>query len=68
MFLNKIDYWVKEKGFKKKHLAKKCGVSDQTFSNWCINKTQPDLKQSAALARILGITIDQLVEYKEEES
>lgn len=67
LFLNRIDYWAKERGFKKKHLAKSCEVSDQTFSSWCQNKTQPDLKHSFILARILNVSVDELGELKEEE-
>ncbi|MED3650594.1 helix-turn-helix transcriptional regulator [Heyndrickxia sporothermodurans] len=66
MFQNKIAYWAKEKGVKYKYLAKECGVSVQTFSSWVNNKTQPDLKQSFILVRILGIKIDDLVEEEEE--
>lgn len=62
MFRNKIWYWADKKGIKHKALAKQCGVSQQTFSNWVNNKTQPDLKQSAVLARILGISLDELIE------
>ncbi|MEX3713671.1 helix-turn-helix transcriptional regulator [Cytobacillus horneckiae] len=47
---------------KHKHIANECGVSIQTFSRWVNNKTQPDLKQSAQIARILDIKIDDLVE------
>lgn len=66
MFENKIAYWAEVKGVKHKYLAKECGVSSVTFSSWVNNKRQPDLKQSAQLARILGITVDQLI-YGEEE-
>lgn len=65
MFQNKISYWAELKGMKHKHLAKECGVSVTTFSSWVNNKTQPDLKQSFILARILGITVDQLGELEE---
>jgi transcriptional regulator with XRE-family HTH domain len=66
MFINKIGYWAEVKGVKHKHLAKECGVSIQTFSRWVNNKTQPDLKQSALLARILDISMDELVEEEKE--
>jgi putative transcriptional regulator len=66
MFENRIGYWAEEKGMKHRALAQKCGVSPQTFSNWVRNKTQPDLKQSATLARIFGITIDELIKEEEE--
>jgi transcriptional regulator with XRE-family HTH domain len=65
MFENRISYWAEQRGFKHNYLAKQLQVSPQTFSSWVKNKTQPDLKQSAHLARILGISIDQLI--KEEE-
>jgi putative transcriptional regulator len=67
MFKNRIAYWAEVKGIKHKYLAKECGVSSVTFSSWVNNKRQPDLKQSAHLARILGITLDQLINEEEEE-
>jgi putative transcriptional regulator len=66
MFENKIAYWANQKGFKHKYLAKEIGVSAVTFSSWINNKTQPDLRQSHQLAKIFGISIDDLV--KREES
>jgi len=67
MFRNKIAYWAEQKGIKHSYLAKKCGVSNQTLSRWVTNKTQPDLKHSFVLARILSISVDELGEFKEEE-
>lgn len=61
MFENKIAYWAEKKGLKHKALAKLCGVSPQTFSNWVRNKTQPDLEQSYLLSKVFGILIDDLV-------
>jgi len=62
MFKNKIAYWAELRGVKHKYLAKECGVSIQTFSRWVNNKTQPDLKHSAQLARIFNIKLDELIE------
>lgn len=67
MFSNKIAYWADKKGMKHKYIAKECGVSSVTFSSWVNNKTQPDLKQSAILARIFGITVDELINWGEED-
>jgi transcriptional regulator with XRE-family HTH domain len=67
MFKNKIAYWAEIKGVKHKYLAKECGVSSVTFSSWINNKRQPDLKQSAHLARILGIKVDQLISEENKE-
>jgi transcriptional regulator with XRE-family HTH domain len=66
MFKNKIGYWAEVKGVKHKYLAKECGVSSVTFSSWVNNKRQPDLKQSADLARILNIKLDDLIEEEEK--
>lgn len=67
MFKNRIAYWANEKGMKYKALAKHCGVSAQTFSSWVNNKTQPDLKHSWLLTRMLGISLDELVGDEEEK-
>lgn len=66
MFSNKIAYWADVRGLKHKYLAKECEVSIQTFSRWANNKTQPDLKHAARLARIFNISIDDLVKEEEE--
>lgn len=68
MFSNKIAYWADKKGMKHKYIAKECGVSSVTFSSWVHNKTQPDLKQSAVLARIFGISLDELINWEEEKT
>lgn len=66
MFQNNIDYWIKEKGLKQKYIAGKLNVSYQTVSNWRNNRSQPDLKQSVDLARILDIQIIDLVKEETE--
>ncbi|WP_241736661.1 helix-turn-helix domain-containing protein [Anoxybacillus flavithermus] len=45
---------------------KKMEVSEQTFSNWCRNITQPDLLQAYELARIIGVSMEELIEKEEE--
>lgn len=66
MFENRIDYWIKERGLKQKYIANKLDVSYQTVSNWRNNRSQPDLKQSDMLARILNVTLSDLIEKGEE--
>jgi putative transcriptional regulator len=68
MFKNRIDYWMDKKGIKNKHLAKLCEVSEQTFSSWRQNRTQPDLKSASVIAEALSITVDQLIKGGEKES
>ena len=63
---NRISYLLKVKGVKQNHVAKKMEVSEQTFSNWCRNITQPDLLQAYELARIIGVSMEELIEKEEE--
>lgn len=43
-------------------LAEQVGVTRQTISNWELNESSPDLKQSRELSRIFSISLDELVE------
>ncbi|MFJ8268548.1 helix-turn-helix transcriptional regulator [Peribacillus asahii] len=61
MFENKIDYWMDYRGIKNKHMAKLCQVSEQTFSKWRQNKTQPNLEQASIIAKELNISVDELI-------
>ncbi|MDQ0268853.1 helix-turn-helix transcriptional regulator [Cytobacillus purgationiresistens] len=62
---NRIDYWMEEQGLKNKHVAKACEVSEQTFSKWRQNKTQPSLIQSGIIAKKLNVSVDDLIEWEE---
>lgn len=62
---NRIDHWMEERGIKNKHLAKLCNVSEQTFSKWRQNKTQPTLNHAALIAKELNIKVDDLVKWDE---
>jgi transcriptional regulator with XRE-family HTH domain len=68
MFQNKIGYWAKEKGLKHRYLASCCGVSEQTFSRWVKNGTQPDLEKAFILAKLFGISVGELGEHILEET
>jgi len=64
---NRISLIIRENGLKQNHIAKKMKVSEQTFSNWCRNVTQPDLIQAYELSKILGVKMEELIEVKDEE-
>ncbi|MGG3737519.1 helix-turn-helix transcriptional regulator [Aeribacillus pallidus] len=63
---NRISYLIKARGLKQNHIAKKLGVTEQTFSNWCRNITQPDLIQSYELSKLLDVPMEELVEEEQE--
>lgn len=51
----------KEKGFKQDELAEKLGVSPQAVSKWENDLTCPDISLLPELAKMLGVSIDELL-------
>ena len=56
----------KEKGLTQEELAQHMGVSGQAVSKWENDQTCPDISALPKLARLLGVTVDELLEGKEE--
>ncbi len=57
----KIKTLIEKSGLKKKYIAKKIGVVDNTMTNWALGKTTPNIIQAQKLSRILGLkSIDEL--------
>lgn len=50
----------KELGLSQEELAKRCGVTRQTVNAIENNKYDPTLALAFALARVLGLTVDEL--------
>lgn len=57
---NTIREWRKALGLSQEELAKRCGVSRQTINAIENNKYDPTLALAFALARELGVLVDQL--------
>lgn len=56
----------KEKGLTQEELANAMGVSPQAVSKWENDQTCPDISALPKLARLLGVTVDELLEGKQE--
>ena len=56
----------KEKGLTQEELASHMGVSPQAVSKWENDQTCPDISALPKLARLLGVTVDELLEGKTE--
>ena len=56
----------KEKGLTQEELATHMGVSPQAVSKWENDKTCPDISALPRLARLLGVSVDELLEGKAE--
>ena len=50
-----------EKGFKQDELAEKLNVSPQAVSKWENDQTCPDISLLPDLAQLLGVSIDELL-------
>ena len=56
----------KEKGLTQEELATHMGVSPQAVSKWENDQTCPDISALPKLGRLLGVTVDELLEGKTE--
>lgn len=58
----------KEKGLTQEELSQKMEVSAQAVSKWENDQTCPDIASLPKLAKILGVTVDELLSGKEEKA
>ena len=58
----------REKGLKQDELAEKLGISPQAVSKWETDQTCPDISLLPLLAKILGVSVDELLSGKTEEA
>ena len=56
----------KEKGLTQEELAQHMGISPQAVSKWENDQTCPDISALPKLARLFGVTVDELLEGREE--
>ena len=62
----RIAFLRKDKELKQDELAEKLGVSPQAVSKWENDQTCPDITLLPELAKILGVTVDELLSGKSE--
>ena len=60
--INRIKETLVRKGVSQKELAEKLAKNEHTVSNWCINKSQPHLKELRRIAIVLDTGICELLE------
>ena len=61
----RIAFLRKEKGLTQEELAQHMGISSQAVSKWENDQTCPDISALPKLARLFGVTVDELLEGKE---
>lgn len=61
----KIQQLRKQKQFTQEQVAKELGITTSAVSKWELNKAYPDITLLSPLARVLGTTVDALLDFKE---
>jgi len=59
--LNRLKEVLVREGVSQKDLAAQLGKNEHTVSNWCINKSQPHLKDLYAVANLLSVEVCELL-------
>ena len=57
----RIAHLRKEKGLTQEELAGHMGISPQAVSKWENDQTCPDISALPKLARLFGVTVDELI-------
>lgn len=66
MFRDNLVQIRKLKGMTQEDIAEKVGVSRQAVAKWESGETSPDLEKSRLLAEVLGVSLDDLVNFEPE--
>lgn len=67
MVISLIGHWIKQSEYNREQICKIFSISQNTLSNWCTCKTYPSIPQAFKLSRILGVSVEDLYEYKEDK-
>ena len=61
-----IGEWIEKSGYKKKYIAAVLEISPTQLSNWIAGRSYPPLEKAFKLSRLLGVTVEDLFEYRGE--
>ena len=62
--INRLKVVLVENKKTNKWLCEQLGVNPSTVSKWCTNSSQPDLQTLVKIARLLEVTVDELLNNK----
>ena len=66
--MNRLKEILVREGMSQKDLATELDKNVHTVSNWCINKSQPHLKELYRIAEILDIEVCELLISKQDKN
>jgi putative transcriptional regulator len=59
---SRIGKIIESKGFKKKYVAEKLGITQNQLSNWIKGRSYPPMDKAFRLAKFLEVKVDDLYE------
>ena len=59
--INRLKVVLAEKKRTNKWLCEQLGVNPSTVSKWCTNSSQPDLQTLVKIAKLLEVSVDDLL-------
>lgn len=66
MLKSKVKAYIELSDINRQEVRRVMKVSENTLSNWCTGKNHPSLENVFKLSRLLGVTVEDLYEYKED--
>lgn len=67
MLTSNIGKLLKESPLKREYIMKELNVSANTLSNWATGKNLPSLEKAFRLSRLLGVTVEDLYDWKDDK-
>ena len=64
--INRLKVVLAEKKRTNKRIREQLGVNPSPVTTWCRNSSQPDLQTLVKIARLLEVTVDELLNNKIE--
>lgn len=68
MISENLTFLRRHHGLSQEEAAENIGVSRQTVAKWESGETLPDISNCAALARLYGVTVDELITHSEKSA
>ncbi|KAA0547587.1 helix-turn-helix transcriptional regulator [Bacillus sp. BGMRC 2118] len=68
MLKSKIRLCIEVSGVSREEISKRMGISRNQLSNYSSGKSFPSMERAFQLSRILGVTVEDLYEYKEDKN
>lgn len=65
-FGKKLQELRKKNNYSQEELAELIGVARQTISKWELGETSPNLKQATILSKTLNVSLEELINNKQE--